>query len=303
MGNTPTLSPYGTDEDEAYLRKRACPSPATNITKRTAVLSSGSRFSGYGSDGSRPSSVVVTNDLDSSFQGDSPPSPTQQLHKKISTLAFVAHYFIEHLIDPHTDTISSLCLKYDLPNKTTLFDVNASLVTDDEAIFHVHQVYIPVDQSNCNVVKGAHTTYKAQFKDIDISNWELRKKITREDDNSTSSDPQIDSAHSYSDEYVICNDEGLVIKQYYWPNGEDRTITFASITNVESIKLDSLRGTVAISGSMFVERFCYPHPDVVSGVMVHEKGRKLGSFIIAKEPTLLKEVLLHKITQENERSS
>jgi hypothetical protein len=296
MGNNPTTL-RGTDEDEAYLSSKKSPptSPVRAISKRTAVLSGSGKFSGYGSDGnnSKPSSLIISTDSDT--QEDESPLTPSQIQKRVNTLSFIAHYFIEHLVDGHADTVSSICLKYDLPSKDTLIEVNASVSSDDESLFHVHQVYIPVDQSNCNVVKLAHKTLGKQFT-LDISNWEERKLLTRQDVSE-----QTKSELAYEDEYVACTDDGLVLKQYYWPHSENRSIAFDDITNVESVKISSLRGAIAIPTGVFVERFIYPQPDNESGFMLYEKGRTIGTFIIAKQPKELKEIVLEKINNKNEK--
>jgi hypothetical protein len=67
------------------------------------------------------------------------------------------------------------------------------------------------------------------------------------------------------------------------------------------VKISSLRGAIAIPTGVFVERFIYPQPDNESGFMLYEKGRTIGTFIIAKQPKELKEIVLEKINNKNEK--
>lgn len=286
------------EEDETCLRKerfRDSPIAArVTPTKHTAVLSGGS-FSGYGSDNSRPSTLNV---IEMRYSGGTSPTHTS-LQKYGSNLSFVAHYFIEHIVNAHIDTVSSLCLKYGLLNKDALFEVNDSITTDDESLFHIHTVYIPVDQNNCTNVKAAHTIFAEQFRNIDISNWEMRKKLSRKEESVPQNHSLLGDSDNnlptYADDLVICREEGLVIRQYYWPNGTDKIIPYDCMMNVEDVKIDSLRGPVSIPGTVFVERFCYPYPQFDTGFIISDKGSKFTLFFIARDQNLFKKALFRKM--------
>ncbi|KAL0483875.1 hypothetical protein AKO1_004566 [Acrasis kona] len=252
------------------------------VDKRTSMLRS-CTFRGYGSDNTKCENNRLTLEYDDGGTVSDGGGRRLSLHK----------------LDQDNDTVSSLCLRYDIP-KHALIDLNTTLLKDDEQMFHVESVYVPVDQTNCNHIKLSHVGYKEMFSQVNISDWEKRKKIHREERDhpilhEEQLTPEGEYLPSYEDEYVLCNEDGLTIKNYYWPKGEHRSIKYENITNVQGTKINTLKGTFTIGGDVFVERFCYPHPEVTIGFMIYESSKKIGTFVIAWDANLFKQTLLRRM--------
>ncbi len=54
----------------------------------------------------------------------------------------------------------------------------------------------------------------------------------------------------YEDERVICDDEGITIKGYYQPVGNDKKILYSEIRNIQQKKLSFLSGLSEIWGKV-----------------------------------------------------
>jgi len=106
--------------------------------------------SSYGSS----SSLQRTNSLNSPSSSTSSSiawrkTPLCKVCEQVSSSSL--NFFVEHWVNPDSDSLTGLCIRYNIDDKSELGSLNN--LPDAESLFHMHTLFIPIYESNIETIQ------------------------------------------------------------------------------------------------------------------------------------------------------
>eukprot|EP00761_Pharyngomonas_kirbyi_P011093 gb/GECH01011117.1/.p1 GENE.gb/GECH01011117.1/~~gb/GECH01011117.1/.p1 ORF type:complete len:319 (+),score=83.25 gb/GECH01011117.1/:1-957(+) len=127
-----------------------------------------------------------------------------------------------------------------------------------------------------------------------VQNKEI--KIDEESNATKSNQNETENHCIYSDNYLTCNQDGILIYHYYWPNSSSKQILFSDIEIVEILDMSQVKGDIVLSGALFEDIYMNQlhKTQHKHSLNIRVKGNSRGILVPCQNNRKLQQILMNR---------